>query len=46
MENTQLKKLINIFNSELKKAIDKDGDPIPIIDYSGIWEEPFYYEPI
>lgn len=46
MENTQLKKLINIFNSELKKAIDKDGDPIPIIDYSGTQEEPFYYEPI
>lgn len=33
-------------NAMIAKAIDKEGDPIDVIDKSGTWQEPMIYKPI
>jgi ribosomal protein S16 len=43
---TKIQKKVDEVNSLIEKAIDKDGDPIMVVDKSGTWEEPMQYKPI
>jgi hypothetical protein len=43
---TKIQKKVDEVNSLIEKAIDKDGDPIMVVDKSGTWEEPMIYKPI
>lgn len=43
---SKIQKKVDEVNSLIEKAIDKDGDPIMVVDKSGTWEEPMQYKPI
>lgn len=43
---SKIGKKVSEINALIEKAIDKDGDPIPVVDSSGTWEEPMIYKPI
>ena len=42
----EIEKLVHVANALIEKAVDEDGDPIGVIDTSGTWQEPEYYQPI
>jgi len=44
--NPQIERIVGKINELIKKAVDEDGDPIPVVDKSGTWEEPVIYSPI
>lgn len=46
INNPKVEKFVNDLNNLITSAIDSDGDPIPVIDKSGTWEEPYIYYPI
>lgn len=37
---------VKLINSLIEKAVDEDGDPIPVVDTTGTWESPTIYSPI
>lgn len=43
---TKIQKKVDEVNSLIEKAIDKDGDPLMVVDTTGTWEEPMQYKPI
>jgi hypothetical protein len=44
--NPKIEKFVLDLNQLITSAIDSDGDPIPVIDKSSTWEEPYIYYPI
>lgn len=46
LNNPKIEKFVNGINELIASAIDSDGDPIPVVDRSGTWEEPYIYYPI
>jgi len=44
--DSKIQKKVDEVNSLIEKAIDKDGDPIMVVDKSGTWQEPMQYKPI
>ena len=46
LNNPKIEKYVNNLNQLIASAIDSDGDPIPVVDKSGTWEEPCVYSPI
>lgn len=46
LNNPKIERFINGLNQLIASAVDSDGDPIPVVDRSGTWEEPYVYYPI
>jgi hypothetical protein len=42
----KIQRVVDQINALIKSAVDSDGDPIPVTDKSGTWEEPEVYLPI
>ena len=42
----KIENLVKLVNSLIEKAVDEDGDPIPVVDTTGTWESPTIYSPI
>lgn len=46
INSKKIERLVDSVNSLIERAVDEDGDAIPVIDNSGTWESPTLYEPI
>lgn len=46
LSDSAIQKKVADINAMIAKAIDKEGDPIGIIDKSSTWEAPCFYKPI
>lgn len=45
-ESPKIKRLVDLINTMIAKAVDSDGDPIAVIDPSSTYEMPYVYQPI
>lgn len=46
LRNRKIQKLVDEINTLISMAVDKNGDPISVIDNTSTWESPMIYEPI
>ncbi len=46
INDMKIQKIVEFINSLIAQAVDMYGDPIPVLDNTQTWEQPYVYSPI